>query len=792
MSPGDTSTGAEFDRWRGLLELQVTAPFGLALGVLAGLWAWAWLNRFRGSWLVAWAGAALLLSVIAVDGATPEHFRAAHALTYVGRPGTKECVLAIGALGVALVAVLGIVTRNRESTVGRRFAMATTLLLLLVATPFLADAYVASNAPAMRTTEVRREVILEEGAWKVLQENPKHPPHVGILMPSSDHRVDAGELPSLIMPPPCAVSFEVTEEDGAVFLQIAAGADESVSAKKMRRLHPVGLSGFGFEIEVNGESVFSAKEPLHLPKTKRVTSGKRTWLRPQDPEGIRLVPGDKVTLRTRLLGVKKKAAIEGPLYRVGFGNVLLQHNVEYPRRPASPDTPNIVLIVQDTLRGDRCSTLGYELDTTPALSRLAARGISFTQAHSVASWTWPSTASILTGQLPSAHGVTDDDSCYLIGRNETLAEVLQQRGYTTGAFACNPLISEAKNFNQGFESFSASGRTFVKTDQIMSSVEEWLRTREGVRFFLYLHLVDPHMPHEPSTDTVQRLANDVPEGFGSEREVHKLYKGRALAGGGLDEDGNPLPAKFPEGHIEYMSSMYDASVATGDEYLGAITDLLQELGLADNTIVAFTSDHGEAWMDHGGLTHGQSVHRELVRVPLVIAGPGLAEGITCDTPVSNRHIAATLAAIGGAEMTRVHDALILTDPDSIPQAPVFFSTIHGSWNNRRGRQPIYGVRDGDLVLHYAPEGADYGVAVGDRPVGGQYRLYDLSSDPQEHVDIADQFPADAERLKMLILDNLAAQLKTREGRLDVGSGADTMRMLDGIGYNVGKVEDDDE
>ncbi|MFT7487212.1 MAG: arylsulfatase A-like enzyme [Candidatus Paceibacteria bacterium] len=787
---GGTSEG--HSSWIVFSQTETELPSAMLMGAIGGLWAWAWICRFRGSWLLALAGAGVAMAWIGSGGGNLPALSQSNDLAGPESPGGSLVLGVTALLSVLLVLTMELIGRSSAEAAKTRLALSLMLFGATAWIPYYVRQTIVESTPFMQVEEVRREVILEAGAWEVLESHPKQAPYVGILMPSSDYRVDAGELPSLIMAPPCAISFEVTEEDGPVLLEIAAGIDESVNwaTKRKKRENVLGIKAFGFEIEVNGKSVFTREDPWEATGGKKAVRGKRFWTRPENLDDFKLKPGDKVVLRTKLIGVSDKVARKGKPQMIGFGNVLLKRHLEYKRHLSSPEAPSIVLIVQDTLRADRCSTYGYERVTTPALSKLAERGIMFSEAHSAASWTWPSTASILTGMLPDSHGVTDDSSCYLVSKNETLAEVLQQRGYTTGAFACNPLISEEKNFNQGFEYFSQTGHKFIKTPQIIEPIEEWLTQNGHMRFFLYLHLVDPHMPHVPSAEDEKRLANAVPDGFGTEQEVHKRYKGKALKGGGLDESGKLQPAEFPAGHIEYMSSMYDASVATGDQYLAEIMRILEELGLDENTVVAFTSDHGEAWMEHGGLTHGQSIHRELVAVPLVMAGPGLPKGVVCETPLSNRHIASTLATIGGAELSRVADSVLLTDVQTIPARPVFFSTTHGTWNQRQGRQPIYGVREGKWVLHFAPQGGDYGVSRTQSPAEGMFRLYDTSVDLEEHNDVSKEFPEIAERLKGVAMDKLAEQLKAMEGRLEIGGGAETMRMLDGIGYNVGRVPDE--
>ncbi|MFT5153900.1 MAG: arylsulfatase A-like enzyme, partial [Planctomycetota bacterium] len=372
----------------------------------------------------------------------------------------------------------------------------------------------------------------------------------------------------------------------------------------------------------------------------------------------------------------------------------LERIAERKRARATADSPSIVFVVMDTLRADRTSLHGYEKPTTPVLDSLAERGVTFERAYSTSSWTWPSTASLLTGLAPEAHGVTSSRSCFLAHELETLPERLQQRGYTTAAFAANPLIAPDKNFDQGFESFSATRSRFLPSDVVVPDVLEWLDRNAGRRFFLYVHLVDPHEPHKPRPEFERSMTSgkpaDLPEGA--------LTKyGEAMLRMSDEERARHVP---PE-HARWMSEVYDASVATGDYWFGQILEKLNELQLRDNTIVAFTSDHGEELLEHGMLKHGHALWEELVHVPLVIAGPGIAQGVRISTPLSNRELPLSLAVRAGAPFEAIDARLDLTRPGELVEEDVFFSTENG-WLNGKRDQTIIGIRDDAWTVHFRP------------------------------------------------------------------------------------------
>jgi arylsulfatase A-like enzyme len=690
------------------------------------------------------------------------------------------------ALGCAIPACALLLLVPASDEVARRggsrgaLPLAALGLLAALAFPFLYRAAFAPAPPSMLVREVAREILFQEQDWRIESARADAPPHAGVLSPCTDYRVDGADLPTLLMPPPCKLAFEVPANEGVVWLRIAAGVSQEVTDRLQKRAQ----RNFGFAVTTNGERVFETQILAHkeLPREARI------WRRP--PSGIlELRGGDVVELSTWIEGEGTDLSLAGPVYEVGFGDVVLERRRESARRPSSASNPSIVLVLEDTLRSDRLSCYDYDKPTAPNLARLAARGLRFERAFSTASWTWPSTASILTGLHPDRHGVTDDTACYLGGGNETIAEALQARGYTTAAFTCNPLITPQKNFDQGFETFDYVAEGFRKTGVLLPSVLRWLDDHAGVRFFLYLHLVDPHHPHEPRAEDMARLGGIEPDDWAGDASLQQTSD-KLRQGAGHDEHGQPIPGYLPSDDLAYWNDLYDATVASSDYFLGAVLDRLAYLGIDDETVIAFTSDHGEEWLDHGLLTHGQSVHRELVQIPLVLAGPGIPRGVASPRIVSNRQLAPTLARFGGAKLDLVDDPIDLADVTDATDTTVYFSTMHGWWNGRRERQPIYGMRDGRWVLHYAPFGGDWKLPRKLATPGGQIRLYDTKTDPDEDTDVASQHPDVASEMKTRLLAKLQAELDHRTGAA-LGAGSATRHMLDGIGY-TGPTDEEDE
>ena len=577
----------------------------------------------------------------------------------------------------------------------------------------------------------------------------------------------------------------MTEEDGPVWLKTSVGID----LKGYQQHCPKNVEfDVRYEVHVNDESHWS--DTIHV--SHNLHESKRAWKHVGGKSGLPLKPGDRVRLTTSFASDHTPETVEK--YRIflgGWADLLLESETPTPRIHSSPEAPNVVLIVMDTLRADRLSNYGYGRDTSPNLTRLADRGIQYDRAYSTSSWTWPSTASMLTGLYPQHHGVVSNAACTLSYQCESVAEVLQERGFTTGGFSCNPLVHEDRYYDQGFEHFNAA-KHFRKGDEINPAVFDWLDQNYGSRFFLYLHMADPHTPHRPHPDDLQRFAGSPPEdppevredrpgqkqheewdwfdyysgqidgGWDAffayrasldpkatknrlEREARRVYNNKLR---GPDEQVPPEkeipPAErpvlneiVPPAHQKWVADVYDASVASCDRYVGEVLDRLEELGLEDRTIVIFTADHGEELLEHGRYGHGQSLFEEVVHVPLIVAGPGVQHGVRINEPVSNRHVAPTLAWRGDANLEQVPSPQDLTQPHSIQSESVQIQTYKGKLDGRRMFR-MEGVVLGDHVLHYSRRVNTASLEViyaknvePKRPVDQHLRFYDLSVDPAQ-------------------------------------------------------------
>jgi arylsulfatase A-like enzyme len=293
--------------------------------------------------------------------------------------------------------------------------------------------------------------------------------------------------------------------------------------------------------------------------------------------------------------------------------------------------PNVLLISIDTLRADKLGAYGNPRPTSPALDRrLAAEGVTFTRALSQSPKTTPSHMTMLTSLYPTVHGVGmwhgDEHAGALRPEVDTLAELMKARGYATVAFTGGGNVHAARGFGQGFDVYE-HGKPAEKTIQ-------WLQTHgKEKRFFLFFHTYVVHDPYVHPAKYVRQ--------FNAEYDGPFLDLLEQLAPGGKDkwEDRSRIfwDAVDPaDGElVRFVKDLYEAGILRMDEsQLTEVLDTLDRQGLARDTLVVFTSDHGEAFLEHGHFLH-TDLHHETLHVPLVLRWPGhLPAGQRVDAPVS--------------------------------------------------------------------------------------------------------------------------------------------------------------
>jgi arylsulfatase A-like enzyme len=303
-----------------------------------------------------------------------------------------------------------------------------------------------------------------------------------------------------------------------------------------------------------------------------------------------------------------------------------------PKAPAAAggEPPQgVVLIWSDTTRRDHLSVYGYERDTTPALRKLATEGALFRDCVSQATWTKVATPSLMTSLYPLSHRV-HDFSDRVPSAAVTLAEVFRDAGYATLSLSSILFTGRFTNLHQGFEQVHEDGslpdkgssktaRTYV--DRLLP----WLEAHRDVPFFVFLHVSDPHDPYRPQPP-YDALWSDPAGREAHEKQLEaarKVIKEPLLKMFGMPDRAEMKQAGLdPDAYVDYDRGWYDGSILAMDVELGRLFERLKTLGLDQRTLVVYTGDHGEEFLEHGRTFHGQSTYGELSSVPLIVRMPG--------------------------------------------------------------------------------------------------------------------------------------------------------------------------
>jgi len=309
-----------------------------------------------------------------------------------------------------------------------------------------------------------------------------------------------------------------------------------------------------------------------------------------------------------------------------------------------PRTPNVLIILVDTLRSDHLSAWDYPRETSPELERLAATGTRFTRFFSHSAVTRPSVATLFTSQYVSGHGIADQLGSALPPRLPVLAELFDPDIYTRMAFVTNPQIHPKLGFDRGFDNFvslfpeqvdpkdlTPHDLVKVPAGAVLTAAGTSIGQAGDRPFFCYIHLLDPHGPYAPSSDDSHHFSDPG-------------YMGRIT---GSVEDFAYIQTNGIRGgpDLAHFMDLYDAEVLSVDRAIGAFVRQLDREGLLENTHLFITSDHGEEFMEHGGTGHGIKLYRETVAVPMLWIGPGVPLGRVVDEFAGLVDITPTIAEL---------------------------------------------------------------------------------------------------------------------------------------------------
>jgi arylsulfatase A-like enzyme len=386
---------------------------------------------------------------------------------------------------------------------------------------------------------------------------------------------------------------------------------------------------------------------------------------------------------------------------------------------------NVVLVVSDALRADALGCYGGEA-RTPNIDRLAARGVRFENAYATSPWTPPSAVSIFTGNYATSYPYAEYRKTIKIqvpDEELLLAEVLKNRGYVT-AIKNENVQASLHNCFQGLDPLKdeafydnltpetrreirgITGGVFRGNLQYLHNYHLLLFLQsvpDDKNFFAVQWILDPHEPYSPVKDFLKKIRVDRASLTGPPA----MYVARK------NIKGTPNEAE-----TRYLKARYQAEVESVDERIGYIQSVLERENRADSTFFIFTADHGEMFGEHGRFGHGRDYYEEIMRVPLIVAGPGLPRGKRVESAVSLVDLMPTIADLLGFEYAiGVQGKSLRSYMRDEPAAarPVYFDDVR-----QHGR--VDGLIDGGYKLVILKDGAS--------------ELYFLPEDPVETRNIA--------------------------------------------------------
>lgn len=479
-----------------------------------------------------------------------------------------------------------------------------------------------------------------------------------------------------------------------------------------------------------------------------------------------------------------------------------------PAAAAPAGAPNLLLVTIDAWRRDHLAALGPAAPPTPALDALARDGTLYENAWSAAPWTLPSMGALLTGLPPRALDLRKYRP--LPAAVPTLAEAAYRAGWSTAAFATNPYLSSWYGFDRGFGDFEhslflepllpAERAVLVRelqrhvhgyhepesADVVVPKALRWLRRRGGERpFFLWLHLMNPHLPYRWRELPPPAAA---PDGLGVIPDPAAVpadgwFAGRAFSALRPVRQGQFVPS---EAEWRAIATLYAREVQFADAWVGRLLAGLDALGLRERTVIVVTADHGEELNDHGGFEHGHSLLPEVTAVPLIVRRPDGPRGARSAAAVSTLDLVPSCAGWFGWSAPAEAVGRPLPEPGAPEEPPGGApAAAPSAAPDARGGERL-------LVL----EGMLYGPPqlgllawpwLGVGPAGPDtLAWYDLAADPGARRRapaplVGAEWRADAAG-RQADWDRLAARLRAGE---KPGGGAppeDVRRRLESLGY----------
>ncbi len=460
----------------------------------------------------------------------------------------------------------------------------------------------------------------------------------------------------------------------------------------------------------------------------------------------------------------------------------------------------VIIFIGDTLRRDYLQPYGYERENAPTLNRLASEGAIFLENTTQGVWTKASVPSIMSSAYPATTGVRDFTD-RLPASTVTVAEALRDVGYATFATSSVPFSGQLSNLQQGIDQLHESASIRGDLDGAKSArpytdrMLDWIETHRDVPFFAFLHAMDPHSPYEPRAPfNATWFDIDQREDFVADMEaVKKEIKSPLMRRFGMPTREELLAAGLdPEEYVEHEIGWYDGSILGMDAEVERIIQRLEELGIADDVIFVFMSDHGEEFLDHGRHWHGNNTYGENVGVPLIIWAPGrVPAGVRVDEVVQSLDVMPTILDLAGLDIPETAQGQSLVP--LIRAAAEGGSAAELGWESR----PAISERFIQGTIPRGALGEDfnyYGLTTKEwrlvrvMDLQGElvrHELFDHVNDPLDQNDVAEANPEITEQL-VAQLDRWLAWAEENKVASDEeameGMSAEELERLRSLGY----------
>lgn len=399
---------------------------------------------------------------------------------------------------------------------------------------------------------------------------------------------------------------------------------------------------------------------------------------------------------------------------------------------------NVILLTIDALRKDVLGCYGGKGALTPFIDSLQSQSIRFVNAQSTGPYTQASFPAILTSSYYLEYAQEERLQEALSTKRIFVSEVLQYRGIATAAFHSNAYLWDCFGWNKGWDIFYESSdeevddkSPYTKASVLNQKVSDWLLSHKeketGTAFFLWLHYMDVHEPYIPKRKYIDVVDSSIKT---TEDEMLRLFTDVLLKRDASDKNA-----------VSLLKNLYLAHVREVDDAVKEFFGILKRMDLLKDSVIIITSDHGDEFGEHGGLSHDGKMYSELIDVPLIIYDPSLEMGEVYDTVVSLIDIPPTIVHLFGLDPVSSFEGHSLLPVEEYPAKGVYGESIEDHINTEIGAErEVHSFRDGDLKIIYHEK-------------GDSWELYDLEEDPEELSNIVNTSPL-AEKMKERLLPRI--------------------------------------